>query len=341
MIVIHNPHIYMGKINIDAKVIISGDVTHELEFSDINSIILDKYWHIKWNKVSKITINVKIDYGLVRKNSVVDAMMYPLTQSPRAQKDYPDLPGTGHYNLSTSWLVQYGESGITFAPQGIVDLGSNGGAAGVAVAVELAQNQNALEADAAFVSLMIRMKGGDSSDGISFGLLGVGVSGIGASKSSYSRDLPLKVFLFATDRPRKEKPATIPEDLLSFSVRFAENERVVSDAHLSRLDDWISRLKREAPNLTGAIKGGKVPISLSGYASTTGSAKVDDRISQDRVTSLEIEIRRKFESKAIRFVRQAKGHREAEQKGAVPAERRVDIKLDRAEAIKAVQGSGL
>lgn len=338
--IIRDPNKYKGTINIDAKLIIIGDVTHELDFTGISAIFLAKYWHIDWQKVREIKLVVKIDYAL-HKDSVAGSVLSGVIQNPKTQKNYPNMPGTGHYNFSTSWLVHYGADGITFDPQGTVDLGSTAGSSGVAVAVELAQNQNTHEADAAFVSLLIKMKGGESSDGISFGLYGVGVSGIGASSSSFSRDLPLKVFLYAVNRPRKEKPAAIPEDLLSFSVRFVENERVISDAHLSRLDDWISRLKREGPNLTGAIRSGKVPITLSGYASTTGSAKVNDKISQDRVTSLEIEIKRKFESQAIRFVRQAKGKREAEQKGPVPAERRVDIKLDRAEAIKAVQGPGL
>lgn len=336
MMKIYNPHKYKGGINIDAKVSIIGDVTHELDFTGFSAIFLEKYWHIKWQTVTEIKLNINIDYALYEDN-IANVALVQIMQNSRVQKNYPNAPGTGHYKFSTSWLVHYGDDGLTFDPQGTVDLGSNGGSSGVAVAVELTQNQNSHEADAAFVSLLIKMKAGDSSDGLSFGLYGVGVSGLGASKSSYSLDVPLKVFLYAVNRPSKEKPVTIPEDLLSFSVRFMENERVISDAHLSRLDDWISRLKRDSPSLTGAIKGGKVPISLSGYASTTGSTKVNDKISLDRVTSLEIEIKRKFESRAIRFLRQAKGNREAEQKGAVPAERRVDIKLDRAEAIKAVQ----
>ena len=338
--IIRNPGKYKGKINVDAKAIIVGRTINELYFHGYSAILQAQYWHILWKTVKEIKLIVKIDYAL-HEDTVAGSAIGSITRSPEVQKNYPNMPGTGHYNFSTSWLVHYGSDGLTFDPQGTIDLGSTAGSSGVTVAVELAQNQNTHEADAAFVSLLIKMKGGEASDGLSFGLYGVGVSGIGASSSSFSRDMPLKVFLFALNRPSKEKPAAIPEDLLSFSVRFVENERVISDAHLSRLDDWISRLKREAPNLAGAIKGGKVPITLSGYASTTGSAEVNDKISQDRVTSLEIEIKRKFESQAIRFVRQAKGKREAEQKGAVPAERRVDIKLDRAEAIKAVQGPGL
>lgn len=336
---IHRPNNYIGKINVDASVLIIGDVTQELNFTGYNAIFLARYWHIDWQKVKEIKININIDYAL-HEDTVAGAVMGGVMQSPKVQKDYPNAPGTGHYKFSASWLVHYGSDGLTFDPQDPVDLGSIGGSAGITVAVELAQKQNTHEADAAFVSLLVKMKMGSSSDGIGFGIGPVGLSGIGASKSGYSIDMPLKVFLHAVNRPSKEKQVTIPEDLLSFSVRFVENERVISDAHLSRLDDWIGRLKRDAPSLTGAIKGGKVPILLSGYASTTGSTKVNDKISLDRVTSLEIEIKRKFESRTIRFVRQAKGNREAEQKGAVPAERRVDIKLDRAEALKAVQAGG-
>jgi outer membrane protein OmpA-like peptidoglycan-associated protein len=334
-----NPGPYRGSIIIDAKAQIIGDINHELNFTGFSAIFLQKYWHIHWNKVREIKFNVNIDYALYGKH--VNTPTIAIMQRSDIQKKNPDAYGTGHYKFSTSWLVHYGADGVTFQPQGTIDLGSRGGTSGVAVAIQLAQNQNTHEADAAFVSLLIQMKAGESSDGLSFGLYGVGVSGVGASKSSYSRDLPLKIFLYAVNRPKKEKLATIPEDLLSFSVRFVENERFISDAHLSRLDDWITRMKRDAPGLTGAIKGGKVTILLSGYASTTGSTKVNDRISHDRVTSLEIEIKRKFESQAIRFLRQAKGKREAAQKGAVPAERRVDIKLDRAEAIKAVRDGGL
>ncbi len=336
---IQNPSNFRGKINIDAKVLVIGDVTHHLDFTGYNALLLARYWHIKWKEVSEIKIIVNIDYHLFE--GFVNDITFRMASDPSVQKEYPRMYGTGHYKFSTSWLVHYGPDGLTFDPQGAVDLGSIGGSAGVTVAVELAQNQNTHEADAAFVSLILKMKMGASGDGFSFGIGPVGLSGIGSSKSGYSVDMPLKVFLYAINRPSKEKTATVPEDLLSFSVRFVENERVISDAHLSRLDDWISRVKRDAPSLTGAIKVGKVPILLSGYASTTGSTKINDKISLDRVTSLEIEIKRKFESPTITFVRQAKGNREAEQKGAVPAERRVDIKLDRAQAIKAVQAGGL
>lgn len=333
---INNPNIYYGSIIIDPRVSIIGDIDYGFEFSHVLEFFIERRWHIKWQKVKEIKFNINIDYDL-SEDSNNDAY-FPNVYRRLFRLRNP--LGIGHYKFSTSWLVHYGENGFTFDPQGTVDLGSSGGSSGVAVAVEVTQNQNSHESDAAFVSLLIKMKMGHSRDGISFGLFGLGVNGIGASKSSYSRDVPLKLLLFAVNRPSKEKLVTISEDLLSFSIRFVENERVISDAHLSRLDDWISRLKRDSPSLTGAIKGGKVPILLSGYASTTGSAKVNDKISLDRVTSLEIEIKRKFESRAIRFVRQAKGNREAEQKGAVPAERRVDIKLDRAEAIKAVQSGG-
>lgn len=338
--IISNPGNLTGTINVSAKLAISGDVYHEVNLVDLNSIILPAHWHIKWSSVREIKLIVKLDYAL-QKKSFFTGGPADFLHDPRFKDIMPNTPGKGRYHFSMSWLVNYGANGLTLDPQSVADLGSTSTAGGVVVAVELIPNQSARESDNAFVSLLIKMKGGYSDEGFSFGIYGVGVNGVGASGSSFSYDVPLKALLYAIGRPSTEKQIVIPEDLFSFSIRFSENERAVSDGHLSRLDDWINRLKREAPNLTKAIRDGRVLVSLSGYASTTGSNGIDDRVSRDRVSSIEIEIKRKFESRAIRFVRQAKGHRDAQQKGAVAAERRVDIKIVRAEATRAVQKNGL
>ncbi len=52
---------------------------------------------------------------------------------------------------------------------------------------------------------------------------------------------------------------------------------------------------------------------INSNARTTGFNGIDDRIRRDRVSSIEIETKQKCESRAIRFVRQASGHRDAEQ----------------------------
>ncbi|CAN7517828.1 hypothetical protein LJR090_004300 [Bosea sp. LjRoot90] len=322
--IIRDPGEFKGKINISPKLIIHGDISEELDFVDNSAVFIPKGWHIKWKNVTSIEIIVRIDYKL---------LIAPFFGSLTI--------GDGHYSFSNSWLVHYGDSGITLDPQLGVDLGSSPGAKGIVVAVGLAMIQSAHEADAAFVSLHVQMKGGYSDDGISFGLFGVGVSGVFASASAFSRDVPLKVFLFAKDRPSKEKQVEITDDLLSSSVYFEKNKHLIDRSSLGDLAGWIKSLQGKAPNLTKAIKDGKVTITLSGYASTEGSTKVNDNISKERIGSLEKEIKRKFDSEAIRIDAQPHGKRDAKQKGNVPAEMRVDIKLDRAEATKAVQGRGL
>lgn len=164
----------------------------------------------------------------------------------------------------------------------------------------------------------------------------------GSPSESRSVNYELQAFLSVIGRPNvvvTPRPLEVPEDLLSHNVYFdKENDKDLSSDELRRLEDkWHDPLFRQSTKLYNAIKSGKCQIWLSGYASTTGKEATNKNLTKDRITSVEEALKTDlFKSKNVKVVRLPQGEKSSTQKGAVARERRVEIQIQKWEAIMAM-----
>jgi hypothetical protein len=291
--------------------------------------------HLKWKEmqqIEQIGIFLDIDYDIV---------VMPMEK--KAQ-------GKGSFRLLQPWRVTQGQNGVLLDQLKYKHLVSPKFSEGFAVQVELNPDQTPRESDVAFVSLQLRLTGGFTDDGftvnVGYGPVSAGAP-VGAIKGRYLQDYEFKATIHIHERPEKSDPVNLPADLLTHIVYFdepirpgkapGEDQPNLSATELRRLEDaWVKPLQSRAKELYWVISNGKCPIILSGYASTTGKPRHDDEMSDRRIRSVEEAIKDAFKSDKINIVPIPKGHGSATQRGVVAREKRVEIKIDRQDAERAI-----
>ncbi len=270
--------------------------------------------HLKWKEmqeIEQIGIFIDIDYDIVA-----------VPMDSKAQ-------GQGSFRLLQPWRVTQGQNGVLLDKINFKHLVSPKYSKGFAVGVELNTDQTPRESDVAFVSLQLRLTGGFTDAGftvsVGYGPVSAGVP-VGEIGGSYLQDYEFKATIHIHERPEKSDPINLPADLLTHIVYFDEPTRPgkapgedqpnLSATELRRLEDaWVKPLQSRAKELYWVISDGKCPITLKGYASTTGTRKHDDEMSDRRISSVEEAIKGAFESDKINIVPIPKGHGSATQPG--------------------------
>jgi hypothetical protein len=310
------------EINAKARLFGEGDVVlDEVPFSyDYKtSTFTPLSRSIEWEKVQEIAIIITVAYDIT----------VPFEDN-----------GSGLYAISQRWRVRYADKGIVLESGLLEDLGS-AGSGKFAVAVDVKTDQPTAEAMLTSMTLLLKLVGGFTSEGITVGLVPVSV-GSGGSAGVYSKTYKMKLGVLATGKP---KPAIqLPDDLLKHTVWFdRENQPDLDAGELRRLEDkWVDPLLSRAPDLAATIKNGSCPVYLDGYASVTGRTdQYNLGLSVDRIYSVENALKSLFGSKEIKFVPQGHGRAEAKQRGPSPQEKRVEISIARywaEQALKQLQG---
>ncbi len=293
---------------------------------------------IDWKQAEEIHISTDISYSIVV--SSVWTTFHAV--------------GKGNYKLDQAWRIVYGDNGVSLEPRPTKQLSHGDG--DYVVAVQLQPDQSAHEVGPTYVSLLVRLVGGNSDDGVQVGVQveGVGVNTtVGKDADSNTEDFELKVILHVRGKPeapaKPADPIVIPDDLLRHIVYFdeqmgagkrpGEDSSDLSATELRRLDDnWVRPLKSRAPELYAVIKNGNCPITLVGFASNTATETYDLNLSQRRITSVEEAMTDDFDgSPHLKFSVLPVGHSFATQDGAVPREKRVEINIDKQAAQRAIE----
>ncbi|MDG4595343.1 MAG: hypothetical protein P9F75_06570 [Candidatus Contendobacter sp.] len=294
---------------------------------------------VNWGKTDRIRIEIETIYNLKHELPSLDPF-----------SDYRSIPkaffgeGSGRLRSFQEWTIQYPQEGLNISKlksnpgNGVIE--SKGD---LALVVSHVASENPQGFKGSFIAIdtnvAISQSGGG---GVTFNIGPVSTDVGGSSPESRSFNYELLVYLSVIGRPNvvaTPRPLEVPEDLLTHSVYFeAENQKDLSAEELRRLEDkWHDPLFRQSPKLYNAIKSGKCQIWLSGYASTTGKEANNKNLSKDRITSVEEALKTDlFKSKNIKFVRLPQGDKSSTQKGAIARERRVEIQIQKWEAITAM-----
>ncbi|HRD68021.1 MAG TPA: hypothetical protein PKY50_17930 [Candidatus Competibacter sp.] len=292
---------------------------------------------VNWGTTDRIKIIIEIKYNI---------------KIPYHVKDFGDLGGEASGTILglQEWVIQYPEQGLLISKTNNNGSGvkKSDGDIGVQIACDASESPQGFKGP--FIAINTNISISKSSSGITVnaGINNATKNGsisteiISASSSSRSTNYEFKVNLSVIGRPNvvvAPRPLEVPEDLLTHNVYFEiENQKDLSAEELRRLEDkWHDPLFRQSPKLYNAIKSGKCQIWLSGYASTTGKEAHNKNLSKDRITSVEEALKTDlFKSKNVKFVRLPQGEKSSTQKGAVARERRVEIQIQKSEAIIAM-----
>lgn len=280
---------------------------------------------VNWGTTDRIRLEVEIKYKLL--NQVFSG----------------DFTGAGSGTLLAfqEWVIQYPEEGLliskTKGVSSVIESEGNLGIIGNHTPNETPQGFKG-----PFIAINTNILLSVSKSGITIGG-GYGPASVskeaGGSTASRSVNYEFQVNLSVIGRPNvvaAPRPLEVPEDLLTHNVYFEiENQKDLSADELRRLEDkWHDPLFRQSSKLYNAIKSGKCQIWLSGYASTTGKEANNKNLSKDRITSVEEALKTDlFKSKNVKFVRLPQGDKSSTQKGAVARERRVEIQIQKWEAV--------
>lgn len=320
-----------GDIDLNGSMSLFGErrmvLRHE-KFVAYSAGFLPAVAHLRWNQAQELEIRITLKYDVLY-----------ISSAPMESKS-----GSGRCDLAQRWRIAYGDNGIQLLTGNMQDFGSSG-EGDFAIQIQLGADQSPSESDHTFVSLLVRLLGGYTDEGIT---VGYGPASIGMMKSQarVSKDFEFRVECHAKDRPEKKQPTNGPLYLLNHPVVFEqENQPQLSAQELRRLADlWAKPLQKEAPELASAIELGLCPITLIGHASTTGGRTQNLALSAKRITSVMVAIRTNFNNgQRIVFVSVPKGSEAATQRGPIVNEHRVEIRIDpnaAAAAISAVRSKG-
>ncbi len=306
---------------------------------------------VNWGKTDRIRIEIETIYNLDHK---LISMNEWRPWAPLKISSAKDLKGEGSGRLRSfqEWTIQYPQEGLLISKlknnpgDGVIE--SKGDLALVILHVASETPQGFEGPFIAIDTNMAVSKAADDGSPIGVGFEFKGVSfateiKAGASSSeSRSVNYALQTYLSVIGRPNvvaAPRPLEVPEDLLTHNVYFdKENDKDLSPEELRRLEDkWHDPLFRQSTKLYSAIKSGKCQIWLSGYASTTGKEATNKNLTKDRITSVEEALKTDlFKSKNVKVVRLPQGEKSSTQKGAVARERRVEIQIQKWEAIMAM-----
>ncbi|AHY50704.1 hypothetical protein [Bradyrhizobium japonicum] len=320
-------------LNIEARAVLVGTRIIDIPFL-YNVLTREFVPHsipIKWNDVSEIKIPILIDYKVTRWRSSGPGLPIPVAK------------GVGSYDLVQSWAIKYVGSDVLLEAPTLKDNGSASSKdSDIVVSARVETTQWSPKLGLATVKLLVKLSAGETRQGATFGLQVGGQhasAGVSSSPqtttSAYSKDYELKVSYLVTDRP---KPS-VEERFLRTDVYFAEDKDDLLSQDIVKLrDEWYYPMTERYPALSTAVREGKCPITLIGYASDTGPAnltKKEDynvKISRRRIDSVANGLRKIMDSDKIAFQRDARGQADVTQRGAADQEKRVRISIDRGTA---------
>lgn len=328
---------YTSHIDINAKVQVfesGGGIPRESTFDYTNGKFTPLTIGVNWGTTDRIRIEMEIKYKLMHVPPYV-----------KLGSNFMGV-GSGIIFAFQEWIIQYPEEGLLIsktkssAGNGVIksegDLG---------IVVDRTPSETPQGYKGPFIAINTTISLSASQSGVSVGWNsgpGSVSKDVGGSTASRSLNYEFLVNLSVIGRPNvvaAPRPLEVPEDLLTHNVYFdKENDKDLSPDELRRLEDkWHDPLFRQSPKLYNAIKSGKCQIWLSGYASTTGKEANNKNLSKDRITSVEEALKTDlFKSKNVKFVRLPQGDKSSTQKGAVARERRVEIQIQKWEAITAM-----
>jgi outer membrane protein OmpA-like peptidoglycan-associated protein len=247
---------------------------------------------------------------------------------------------TGNFSFIATWKIYHDDSKLVLDYQGERDLGSHSGGP-FAIGVQPREYQSASQATFKTVTLVMGFNAGWAADGVEIGLShgsGVGVSVTSAGESRrYSKDFDLTVQCLV-DQPKQR--VKLPSGLLKHPVYFKFKKATLDGGQLSDLKGWYDKLEEDAPPLFAAIRDGRCPLILSGYASTPGRPDDNRELSDNRIKAVRLELEsRLFESRKLRITTAPYGEDRALQDGEADAEQRVEVWIKPAHAEKAMTGT--
>jgi hypothetical protein len=294
------------------------DIDAKAQFFDDQDLKVDEVPFVYDSKSAMFTpLSRSISWDQVRELAILVDIKYKILVPTRGD-------GSGSYKISQSWRVKYGDKGVLLEAALLEDLGSSGEGK-FAVSVDLKTDQPSSEAMLTSTTLLIKLVGGFTDEGIAVSV-GHLSSNLGGQTGVYSKTYKLKLGLLAVNQPAAA--IQVPEELLKHTVWFdRENQSDLDPVELRRLEDnWVGPLRARAPDLAKAIAGRNCPVYLIGYASVTGRSEAYNReLSANRVFSVENALKSVFSSHDIYIVPEALGQSAAKQKGPSPQEKRVDI----------------
>ena len=332
----------MNKINVDinAKVQVfesGGGIPRESIF------ILDIF------KNQFVPLTIGVNWGTTDRIRIMVEIKYDIAILPSPVGGNSDFAGAGTGTLFgfQEWVIQYPEQGLLLSKT--KSSGGNGviksdGDIGIQVTNVPSESPQGFKGP--FIAMDTNISISKSKSGLSIGVEYGPVSAskevMSGSSSSRSVNYEFQVNLSVIGRPNvvtPPKPLEIPKDLLSHNVYFEkEDQKDMGAEELRRLEDWVKKIQSQSPKLYNAIKSGKCPIKLSGYTSTTGKEAHNEKLSINRLKSVNEALKTNiFKSKNLDIDMLPLGEQRATQKGAVIRERRVEIVIPQSEAIAAMQ----
>ncbi len=292
---------------------------------------------VNWGTTDRIKIIIEIKYNI---------------KIPYHVKNFGDLGGEASGTILglQEWVIQYPEQGLLISKTNNNGSGvkKSDGDIGVQIACDASESPQGIKGPFIAINTNISISKSSSSLTVGVGINNAKRSGsisteiTSASSSSRSTNYEFKVNLSVLGRPKvvtSPKPLEVPEYLLSHNVYFEkEDQKDMGTEELRRLEDWVKQIQSQSPKLYNAIKSGRCQIQLSGYTSTTGKEAHNEKLSINRLKSVNETLKTDiFKSKNLDIDMSPLGEKRATQKGAVTRERRVEIVIPQSEAIAAMQ----
>jgi hypothetical protein len=164
------------------------------------------------------------------------------------------------------------------------------------------------------------------------------ITGQGWNVSSDGSDVVTPSFRLDLEPVPAPEPK-LPKDLLQTKVFFKlEGSAMVSNEMRVKLSHWKNKLRQASDPLWRALDTGKVPVRLYGYATDTSTEAKNLKLADDRNNNVIKELKalgfNRFEREALGIVRidVATRHQRRVAKGAIDAERYVQVFIDEKEA---------
>ena len=319
-----NPFGIFGSLKIGAVYAV-GDDTYAFSMDGAGNASDSR--HADWQSFDSVVISVAVEYDLFNPVGFTK--------------------GDGKFGFKAIWKPSFSDDGLELALDGAQPkmLGGNKGAGDLVVAASVVLGESKAKTKKPFVEMVVTMGAGSETEGVQVGLQAGPLSlstTVGSSKGSTQREFSFKLALLTDQPARQAPPPNLKASLLEPAPMLFENEDQDSLSSLSikELHAWVSKIKDEAPQLESVIAQGNLPIEIQAFASTTGSTAYDKKKTDQRADAVKNLLKKApyFNSSKIMFDTQSHGKSKAENKGAKHSiERRVEIRIDRSKAAKAIQ----
>jgi hypothetical protein len=319
-------HGHRNFLKIDATAIIIGKTQNfsvPFNHNIKNNTFIPKSFNIKWEDVTELHISLDVSYEITvwaKQNGV----------------PFPQESGAGFYKIIQKWDVNYSQDGISLLGSRAIDQGSSPGKeATLVVAMNLNVQEYNKKTTLSAAIMVLKFSLGYTRQGATFGF-SVGpfsASGGGGSTSSgYSKDYEIRMDYLAVGKPEAAKAKVmLPDDVIRGPIiTFERDEWDMPGDMLNRIrTDWYIPLNRQYPALSEAVKDARVPISVFGYASSTGTPQHNLELSAKRANSVVQALKIVTGSDKLWIIIVPRGSSQVRTAGEVDQEKRVSFELAR------------